>query len=178
MASRKGNVITARELIADLTERALVRNPDPVIAHQVAIGALKYLILRSAPGGSIVFDPEQSLSLEGDSGPYLQYALVRARTILAKSTVVASEPLFAEVPVLARLIIRFPEVVKKAQQLEGPHVLVQYLTQLAATWNAYYAHERIIGERDEAEKIALVQAFVSTMEAGFQLLAIPVPETM
>lgn len=178
MSSRKGNVITASDLVTDLTEMAAARNADPVIAHQVAVGALKYLILRSAPGGSIVFDPEQSLSLDGDSGPYLQYALVRARAILEKSTVPATEAVFDTPVLLARLIARFPETVKKAQMLEGPHVVAQYLTQLASTWNSYYAAERIIGAPDEAEKVALVRAFVRTMERGLWLLGIPAPEKM
>ncbi len=69
MSSRKGNVITAAELIHDLIEQAAVRNSDPVVAQQVAIGALKYLVLRSAPGANVIFDPEKSLSLDGDSGP-------------------------------------------------------------------------------------------------------------
>lgn len=178
MSSRKGNVITASDLLTDLTEMAAARNADPVIAHQVAVAALKYLILRSAPGGNIVFDPEQSLSLEGDSGPYLQYALVRARAILEKSTVATEAPLFEEPVLLARLISRFPETVKKAQMLEGPHVIAQYLTQLASTWNSYYANERIIGAPDEAQKVALVRAFVRTMERGLWLLGIPAPEKM
>lgn len=178
MASRKGNVITASDLVTDLTEMAAARNADPVIAHQVAIGALKYLILRSAPGGSIVFDPERSLSLDGDSGPYLQYALVRARTILEKSSVSVGQASFDTPVLLARMIARFPEVVKKAQMLEGPHVIAQYLTQLASAWNSYYAAERIIGEPDEAQKIALVRAFTRTMERGLWLLGIPAPEKM
>lgn len=178
MSSRKGNVITARELITDVLEKALERTTDPLIAEQVAIGALKYMILRSAPGGSITFDPEKSLSLEGDSGPYLQYALVRARSILEKATTVPEDGVVPEAYTLARLITRFPEVVAKAERLRGPHVLVQYLTQLAGEWNSFYAKERIIGEPDEATKIMLVKAFVTTMENGFEALGMPAPKKM
>lgn len=181
MSSRKGNVITGAELIRDLTLAASERNPDPLVAEQVAVGALKYFILRSAPGGNVVFDPEKALSLEGDSGPYLQYALVRAQSILEKAT---ARPAFGEgeqketPPVLARLIARYPEAVAKAQTLRGPHVLVQYLTQLAGEWNSYYARERILGEPDEAQKLATVRAFVQTMQNGLGLLGIPTPEKM
>lgn len=178
MSSRKGNVITARELIASVLEKALERNADPLIAEQVAVGALKYMILRSAPGGNIVFDPEKSLSLDGDSGPYLQYALVRARSILEKAEVPADTRPLPDTYVLARLIARFPEAVAKAERLRGPHVLAQYLTQLASEWNSFYAKERIIGEPDEAEKLALVHAFATTMENGLGLLGMPAPERM
>lgn len=178
MSSRKGNVITARELIQEVLEKAGERNDDPLVAEQVAVGALKYMILRSAPGGSITFDPEKSLSLEGDSGPYLQYALVRARSILAKSELKPDAAAPLAPTALARLIARFPGTVAKAQALNGPHVVVQYLTQLAGEWNSFYANERIIGSADEAAILALAQAFVTTMENGLWLLGIPAPEKM
>jgi arginyl-tRNA synthetase len=178
MSSRKGNVITARELITEVIESASERNPDPVVAEQVAMGALKYMILRSAPGGSIIFDPEKSLALEGDSGPYLQYALVRAKTILEKSEVKPELSSELAPSMLARLITRFPGIVKKAQEHSGPHIIATYLTQLASEWNSYYANQRIIGSEDEAVKLALVQSFVATMENGLWLLGIPTPERM
>jgi len=178
MSSRKGNVITASDLISDLIETAAVRNPDPLIAEQVAIGALKYMILRSALGGNIIFDPEKSLSLDGDSGPYLQYAYVRAASILASASKSEEVDQPDEVYDIARLIMRFPEVVKKAQTLEAPHVITQYLTQLAGEWNSFYAKERIIGGEYEAFKLSIVEAFANTMRDGLWLLGIPVPERM
>lgn len=177
MSSREGNVITARELLLDLIERASVRNSDPVIAEQVAVAAVKYLVLRQAPGGDIIFDPEKSLSLEGDSGPYLQYALVRAKSILAQGGVAGDGAAIAGEP-LARLIARFPEVVVRAEVLRAPHTLTQYLTQLAGEWNSFYARERIVGSEDEAAKLALVRAFASTMENGLRFLGIPTPEKL
>jgi len=178
MSSRKGNVITASELISDLIETAAARNPDPLIAEQVAVGALKYMILRSALGGNIVFDPEKSLSLDGDSGPYLQYAYVRAASILASAPKDKEVEIPNEIYDIARLVTRFPEVVKKAQTLEAPHVVTQYLTQLAGEWNSFYAKERIIGGEYEAYKLSIVEAFANTMRNGLWLLGIPVPERM
>ncbi|MEK7201708.1 MAG: arginine--tRNA ligase, partial [Patescibacteria group bacterium] len=178
MSSREGGVITARELLDDLITRAGERNPDPLIAEQVAIGALKYFILRQAPGGDIIFDPEQSLSLEGDSGPYLQYALVRAKSILAQAPHQSDVGSSSEPEILSRLITRFPEVVARAEGLRAPHSITQYLTQLASEWNSFYARERILGGEGEAEKLAIVRAFVTTMENGLTLLGIPAPEKM
>jgi arginyl-tRNA synthetase len=137
------------------------------------------MILRSAPGGNIVFDPEKSLSLDGDSGPYLQYATVRAASILSNAgEQTGTIELPSEVHDIARLITRFPQVVAKAQSLEAPHTVAQYLTQLASEWNSFYARERIIGGENEAYKLMLARAFVHTMRNGLRMLGIPVPGKM
>lgn len=179
MSSRKGCAIMAADFISNLVETVIGRNPDPLVAEQVAVGALKYMILRSALGGNIVFDPDKSLSLDGDSGPYLQYAYVRATSILANADETSGTvKALAEAYDIARLITRFPEVVKKAQTLEAPHVVAQYLTQLAGEWNSFYAKERILGGAHEAYKLSLVRAFANTMKNGLWLLGIPAPERM
>jgi arginyl-tRNA synthetase len=179
MSSREGNVITARELMGDVMERAAEKNDDPLIAEQVAIGAIKYMILRSAPGSDIVFDPEKSLSLDGDSGPYLQYALVRAKKILSYAT---GEGVGDEMPTepysIERLIIHFPEVCAEALAEKAPHKITQYLTRLAGEWNSFYASEQVLGSPEEAYKQRVARAFATTMENGLRILAIPAPEQM
>ena len=180
MSSREGNVITASDLIRDVIEKTTVRNEDPLIAEQVAMGAIKYSILKSTAGSDIVFDFEQSLSLEGDSGPYLQYALARAKSILAQAETKKASANDAprETYLLERLLIRFPEVVRRAQTELAPHYVAHYLTQLASEWNSFYAKERIIGGEHESYKRELAQAFVQTMQNGLHLLGIPTPERM
>jgi arginyl-tRNA synthetase len=182
MSSRKGNIITAAELIREMIETALEKNPDPVIAEQVAIGAIKYMILRSAPGSNIIFDPEKSLSLDGDSGPYLQYALTRARSVIAQAEPNPESEAGHDAPekpyLIERVLVRFPEVVAVAQKNLAPHTVAQYVTQLAGEWNSFYAQERIRGGTHEAYKLQLAKAFVQTMENGLELLGIPIPEKM
>ena len=182
MSSREGNVITAADLIRDVIEKTSVRNEDPLVAEQVAMGAIKYSILKSTAGSDIIFDFEQSLSLEGDSGPYLQYALVRAKSILAQAKENAAEQSSADKPaeiyLLERLIIRFPEIVRRAQEDLAPHHVAHYLSQLASEWNSFYAKERIFGGDRESYKLELAQAFVHTMQNGLYLLGIPTPERM
>lgn len=178
MSSREGNTITARELIAQMIEKAQEKNEDPLIARMVAIGAIKYMILRQAAGSDIIFDPEQSLSLEGESGPYLQYALVRARKILSYSegsggTEIPETPYRIE-----RLIIRFPHVAARAAREHAPHHVAQYLTELAAVWNSFYASEQVLGSSEEAYKQKVAKAFATTMENGLRMLGIPTPEKM
>lgn len=179
MSSRKGNVITGAELVEDMLLKASEKNPDPIVAQQVAIGAIKYMILRQAPGSDIVFDEEKSLSLEGDSGPYLQYALVRARKILAYSETGAGgtdEP--AEPYAIERTIVHFPEVVARAARELAPNLLVNYLTELASEWNSFYAKEQILGSPEEAYKQRVTRAFANTMTNGLSVLGIPAPERM
>ena len=179
MSSREGNVITAAGLIEEIVKKASKKNPDPLIAEQVAIGAIKYMILRQAPGSDIIFDEEKSLSLDGDSGPYLQYALVRAKKILAYGdngeggTEVPAAPYAIE-----RLILHYPEVAARAARELAPNLLTTYLTELASAWNAFYATEQILGSPEEAHKQRAARAFHTTMTNGLSLLGIPAPERM
>ncbi|MBI3572517.1 arginine--tRNA ligase [Candidatus Kaiserbacteria bacterium] len=178
MSSRAGNVITAAGLIQEVEGRAREKNKDPLIAEHVAVGAIKYMILRQAPGSDIVFDEEKSLSLEGDSGPYLQYALVRAKSVIAKKIGAPAAGAPREPYVLERLLIHFPEIAARAARERSPNLLTTYLTELAGAWNAFYAEERIIGGDYEAHKLMLARAFAQTMVNGLKLLGIPALEKM
>ncbi len=179
MSSREGNVITADALIKDIIAKASEKNADPLVAEQVAIGAIKYMILRQAPGADIIFDPEKSLSLEGDSGPYLQYALVRAVKILAYESEGAGGEQVPEEPyAIERLILHYPEVAARAAKLLSPNILTTYLTELAGAWNSFYASEQVLGSPEEQYKQRVARAFANTMSNGLRLLGIPAPEKM
>jgi arginyl-tRNA synthetase len=173
MSSRLGNIITGESLIADLTEEARGR-------QDVAIGAIKYAVLKSGSDKNIMFDPEKSLSLEGDSGPYVQYALVRARAVLRKAleaTAVDAEP--TESSPLERLLIHFPEVVERAASELEPHYVVTYITELASDFNSWYASERfIVDGKVSSRTVAVVKAIENTLARGLQVLGIPAPEEM
>ncbi len=177
--SEMAPTIAASGLIDDIIKKALVKNNDPLVAEQVALGAIKYMVLRQAPGSDIVFDPDKSLSLDGDSGPYLQYALVRAKKIL---TYASEGETGAGVPhapyAIERLIVHFPEVVVRAARELAPNILTTYLTALAAEWNHFYATEQVLGSPEEAYKQRVARAFANTMTNGLALLGIPAPERM
>ena len=177
MSSREGNTVTARGLLAEVIEAAQEKNEDPLIAEQVAVGAVKYMILRQAAGGDIIFDPEKSLALDGDSGPYLQYALVRARKLLTYAGEGgAEEP--NEPYAIERILLHFPQVARRARAELRPHHIAQYLTELAGAWNAFYASEQVLGSKDEAYKQQVARAFANTMASGLWMLGIPAPEKM
>lgn len=173
MSSRTGSVITGESLIADLTENARGR-------QDVAVGAIKYTVLKSGNGKDIVFDPEKSLSLEGDSGPYVQYALVRTLSLLRKAAdaeVVQPEP-SGPTP-LERLIIHFPEVVLHSVADLEPHYVLTYLTELAGAFNSWYAQERMIVDgKITSRNVAVLKAVESTLAKGLQILGIPAPQEM
>ncbi len=178
MSSRSGDVITAENLIEMLKEK--VKGDE-----RVAIGAIKYMILRQAIGGNIIFDLEKSVSTEGDSGVYLQYSYARANSILKKakeSKIMSTCEVdnIWQTTELEKLLYKFPEVVLRAGQEFAPHYIVSYLTELARAYNSFYGNNQIIGEKDPASpyKVALSEAFSIAMRNGLNVLGIPVLEKM
>ena len=192
MSSRTGDVITAEALIEQVKEKILEKIKDrefpeqekKEIAEVVAIGAIKYSILRQAIGGDIVFDFDKSISFDGDSGPYLQYACVRANSVLEKSaqgrSASGGRPKNFEITELEKYLYRFPEVVERAGREYAPHYIVTFLIELASIFNSFYAKEKIIDENDPSSpyKIALTSATAYILHSGLHLLGIRVPERM
>ncbi|OHA18765.1 MAG: arginine--tRNA ligase [Candidatus Taylorbacteria bacterium RIFCSPHIGHO2_01_FULL_46_22b] len=192
MSSRSGDVITADALVSQVhtlvEEKIKDRDYDSVlkktIGELVSIGAIKYSILRQAIGGDIVFDFDKSISFEGDSGPYLQYASTRAQSALSKAE---NEGVSADVQTvptsvfaLERTLVHFSEIVERAGKEYAPHHLVTYLIELAGTFNNFYANEKIVDKSDSASayKIALTKAFRMVMETGLSILGVQIPEKM
>jgi arginyl-tRNA synthetase len=189
MSSRKGNVITGESLLTELTQAARER-------EDVAVGAVKYAVLKQGSGKDIIFDPQKSLSLEGDSGPYVQYAHTRALSLIAKAKEagVASEALgegktwpsgpertlqvSRSQSELERLLLHFPSVVERAAAELEPHYVTTYITELAGAFNAWYATERVIGGKHPSYALLLVQAVQQTLAKGLNVLGIPAPEKM
>ena len=180
MSSRTGDVITAEALIEEVKKK--VKDDEAV-----AIGAIKYMILRQAIGNDIVFDIGKSVSTEGDSGVYLQYAYVRTSSLLGKAGEISksdlikklSQTYLRETHEIERLLYRFPEVVERAGQEYAPHYITTYLTKLAGSFNNFYAHEQVIGDSPESGyRLAIVQAFNIVIKNGLTILGIPTPKRM
>jgi arginyl-tRNA synthetase len=175
MSSRKGNVVTGESLLADLTKAARGR-------QDVAVGAIKYAVLKSGISKDIIFDPEKSLSLEGDSGPYLQYALVRARALLRKAKEAGVEAGTQDAPAqasaLERVLVHYADAVGRAAKEMEPHYVTTYLTELAAAFNSWYAQEKVISGPHPHYGVFLTQAVERTLSQGLNILGIPTPEEM
>ncbi len=192
MSSRTGSVVTAEAMIDQVKEvasikmnaRALSEVEKDATAEMVALGALKFTILRQAIGRDIIFDIEQALSFEGDSGPYLQYSTVRAQTLLRKAVGVATSstdlPDDWQTTTLERLLQRYPHVVFRAGVDYAPHTIVTYLLELASAFNSFYNTGKIVDPANPHApyKLAITQAFVNIMTAGLTLLGIAVPVEM
>jgi len=186
MSSRTGKVITGESLIEKVQEMVLEKIKDrgftkeeaEVVSEKVAIGAIRYSVLKQSAGSDIVYDFDKSISFEGDSGPYLQYAYTRANSVLEKAKKEGIKASFAKVPTeisqLEKSIIHFPEIVLKACKEYEPHFLVLYLTELAGIFNNYYAKNKIVDKADEfsAYKVALTYAFSQVMKNGMWMLGI------
>ena len=188
MSSRTGNIIRGEDLIADLAERAKVRAAESraknaeKLSQEIAVAAIKYQILKQASGKDIIFDRERALSLEGDSGPYLQYAHARASGIVEKAKelkVKAKVDKEAKPTELSRLLHRFPEAVEYAARELEPHLFTNYLLEFASAFNRWYANEQILdGTPASPHKVALADAARATLKNGLWLLGIPAPEKM
>jgi arginyl-tRNA synthetase len=188
MSSRTGNVVTGESLLAELIEAAKERAEDSraddleKLANQVAVAAIKYQVLRQASHKDIVFDKERALSIEGDSGPYLQYAHARARGIVRKAEeqgVFALIDENAKPSELARVLHRFPEAVEYAARELEPHLLTNYILDVASRFNSWYAEEQILdGTPAAAHKVAIAEAVGRTLKNGLWVLGMPAPEKM
>ncbi len=190
MSSRTGNVITAETLLEEI--KAMVREKISSrdfssaevedISEVVAVGAIKYTILRSSIGGDIIFDSAASISFEGDSGPYLQYSAVRAASVLAKAGNADQVPaVFPEkVGSLERLLARFADTVARARDEYAPQIISNYLINLAGAFNSFYANQTILDSKNPLADyyVMLTRAFYRAMTEGLNLLGIKVPRKM
>lgn len=178
MSSRKGNIIKASDVL-DVTAQALResnRNPD----EDVVLAAVKYAFLKYRIGGDIIYDPKESVSLQGNSGPYLQYAHARACSILAKvKNTPPTEHNFESMErSLARKIGEYPEVVDKAVTDLMPHHIAVYLYELAQAFNRFYEKNRVVDDKRESIRVQLVKAYRDTLADGLSILKIKAPEKM
>ncbi len=176
MSSRAGNVILFEDIMEDAVEKAKKISPDS--AKDVAIAALKYSMLSHDSGRVIVFDADEAMSFEGDTGPYLQYTYARARSILKKSK---KKPVFKaadEARPIIKKMAEFPSVIRHACDDMKPHYLANYLHELAAVFNEFYHANKVIGGGNEASLLAVVKSFSQVMKSGMSLLGIPVIERM
>lgn len=190
MSSRKGNVLTGESLIEEMQAEARQKAEESrasdiaALTKMVAVAALKYQILRQAPGTNIVFDKERALSFEGDSGPYLQYTHARLVSVCEKAHAGGITLAYTATPAtpypVEKILYRFEEVLAAALTERAPHKVVTYLTELAGAFNTFYAHEKIADASDEyaSYKLALAQAIMITLKNGLHVLGIEAPTKM
>lgn len=198
ISSRTGNVMTAEEMIGGVKERVshLVNSLGSKISEEekedaeerIALGAIKYSFLKGNVGKDIVFDVEKSLSLEGDSGPYLQYAYARCKSILSKLNLVKFQyknlglvKVSKEEMDIMRHIQKFPEIAQEAAERLAPNAIANFALDLAQKYNFFYnTHPVLKAETPElAEfRLCLTAATAQILSANMFLLGIQAPERM
>jgi arginyl-tRNA synthetase len=174
MSSRLGNVTSATDVLNTVYEHVPEKN-DELVKNGLALGAVKYAFLKQRLGGDVAFDPETSVSLQGNSGPYLQYALVRARSILEKagdSSTNDSTVLESGERALVQKMTGFQDAVAQATTEYAPHVLCTYLYELAGAFNVFYEHNRVLDGERSAVRLMLVERYAEILDKGLELLGI------
>jgi len=192
MSTRKGDVIYLEDVLNEAVEKAkkIIEEKNPElggkeeIAKIVGIGGVKYNDLSSHPSTDIIFDWDKVLNLEGNSGPYLQYAYIRAENILRKSeTKINSRNLeFKEQKELdlLRKLEKYSYIIEKSAENYSPNFICNYLFELSKEFNSFYESVPVLKAEGNARssRLALVRATAQILKNGLALLGINVPEHM
>lgn len=178
MSSRTGDVIEVDWLLTQIADA--IRARGGVQDAAIEAGALRYQFLKVRIGSDVVFDINEAVSVVGNSGPYLQYAHARARSILAKSTATTTVPvsLDDDERLLVRSLSQYNEVVERAAEELLPHHICTYLYELSQQFNRFYEHNRVISDERESVRLALVEHYADTLKDGLRLLGIHAPDKM
>ena len=199
MKSREGTVVDADNLIDDLTkmakdqilEKGREGDLDDVggTAHKIALGALNYYILQFNPSKDFVFNPKESLSFNGNTGPYLQYMGARISSMLRKYDEAAYHDVAFNPAVLSlederemlKMLSSFPEVVGKACTQYDPSIVCAFLYDLSKKFSHWY-HDNQILKADTPElvkaRVSLCEMVLQVMKNAFDLVGIPFLEKM
>lgn len=180
MSSRAGNILEAAELmkLAKKANKDQNNSDDELIS----LGAIKYAFLKNRIGGDVIYNPDESVSLEGNSGPYIQYALARAKSILAKSKNENLAKIGTDLDHnerrLARKISLFNSTYDVALKELAPHYICTFLFELCQEFNRFYEKNRVIDDVREPIRLKLVEYYCEVLKTGLDILGINVPESM
>lgn len=197
MKSREGTVVDADDLMQEMHDQAEEQSKDKgklddfdkteasALFEMLGLGALKYFILRVDPKKNMVFNPHESIDMQGNTGPFIQYTHARIRSILRKA---GNGPSLEECPVLElkereliQTLKEYPEVVKQAGLDYDPASIANYVYELAKEFNQFYHDHSILKEEDELKRelrLAITAQTALVIRKGMQLLGIGVPERM
>lgn len=179
MSSRLGNVTRALDVMDIVRDKVSELIDDKELIDTVTLGAIKYAFARYRLGGDIAFDIEETVSLQGNSGPYLQYAHARARRILEKTGAVTMPSIVRdEDRTLVRKLGEYTEVLELAIRALEPHHICNYLFELAQEFNRYYEKNQVAGNEHEAHRAGIVALYADTLAAGLAILGIDAPARM
>ncbi len=200
MKSREGTVVDADDLMAQMIADAKEISKDKVntlpditeaeaneIARVVGLGALKYFILKVDPRKNMLFNPEESIDFNGNTGPFIQYTYARIQSVLRKAQGVqefrslgVQELSEKELSLIQRLV-DYPAAVRQAGDEFSPAVIANYAYALACDFNSFYHDHSILNEADtdkRALRLMLAQTVAKVIKSAMALLGIEVPNRM
>ena len=198
MKSREGTVVDADDLISNMITQAKliseeVGKLDAISINEriklykiVALGALKYFILKVDPKKSILFDPKASIDFNGNTGPFIQYTHARIKTLIKRVTTKINEinntlSLDLKERELIKQLCRYPDIIKLAAEHFSPALVANYLYDLVKSYNTFYQNLSILGAEDKHIKsfrIALSFKVAEVISNASRLLGIEVPDNM
>lgn len=198
MKSREGTVVDADDLMAEMisTSKAIseelgklegsTSEEKEVLYKTIGLGALKYYMLKVDPKKQMMFNPEESVDFNGNSGPFIQMAHARIKSILRKtdfdtSISISGLELHEKEKELIKQVQLFPEIIQNAADNHSPALIANYTYDLVKEFNSFYQQVSILGEENHDKKVFRVQLSKSvgnTIKNAFQLLGIEVPERM
>ena len=198
MKSREGTVVDADDLMDKMVEDAREISKDKVntlqgiteeeaneIARKVGLGALKYFILKVDPRKNMLFNPEESIDFNGNTGPFIQYTYARIQSVLRKATeqysISSSVTLDPKELSLIQRLTEYPAVVRQAGDDFSPAVICNYAYALACDFNSFYHDLSILNEPDadkRALRLLLAKNVAKVIRSAMELLGIEVPERM
>ena len=200
MKSREGTVVDADDLMQEMTATAgkiaedLGKLDDysteekAVLYHKIGLGALKYYMLKVDPKKQMMFNPEESVDFNGNTGPFIQYTFARIQSILRKANFNFNEALpnitfdlHEKEKELLKNIMQFPATVQLAAQQFSPAIIANYTYDLVKEFNSFYQNVSILGEEDLVKKqfrVQLAQKVGFILEDAFSLLGVQMPERM
>lgn len=197
MKSREGTVVDADELMDEMiatarkmSEGRLKGVPEEEmddVYRIIGLGALKYFILKVDPRKNMLFNPQESIDFNGNTGPFVQYTYARIRSVLRKSDeadvatdITVYEPNEKEIEIIQR-IADFPSVVSEAGRTYSPALIANYVFELAKGYNQFYHDYSILKEENgvaRAFRLHLSRTVADIIRRGFSLLGVEVPERM
>jgi len=198
MKSREGTVVDADDLMKEMTNTAQVigeelgklEGYDEVkklrLFREIGLAALKYFILKVEPTKNIVFNPENSVDFQGNTGPFVQYTYTRLKSIMRKTDFdytkqVSNYSLNTKERELIKSIQEFPEVIQQAGDQLNPALIANFSFELVKKFNSFYQECPILGDEEFTTKrfrVQLAKTVGQTIENAFYLLGIAVPERM
>jgi arginyl-tRNA synthetase len=199
MKSREGTVVDADDLMAEMTTTARTISEElgklegysneekATLYKTIGLGALKYYMLKVDPKKQMLFNPEESVDFNGNTGPFIQYTFARIQSILRKAdfdykNVVSSEiEIHEKEKELIKQLQLFPDVIQSAAAQHSPALIANYTYDLVKEFNSFYQQVSILGEENLDKKVFRVQLAKSvgnTIKNAFSLLGINVPERM